>query len=773
MRNGSRCPVVLGCLVLFFAAGQVFAAPASKPRLAVFAFGNETGNTVYDSACAGAERSLVLTLRQLGLYELESLTRAIGRNDDELRAAAMERNADYVMFGGVSSGRGKELVFRLGLFDRAKGKTTVLRESESVTSLNLFEAIDDVISKVLDGITGGHLGFGAVELVNTGEKGTYRVLLDGMDAGDDLSELPRVLAGSHTLAVVQRRMLGEGEIARASFALKEGGFYEFKFAVPYLTAQEKERVEGAERAIRAEWQSPAARAQVAAKVEAFSALVRDVSYSPRLAEYQARSRQLEAEWEILKNRFEIEERAWHPDSLILDPSVVVYLTAKKYPDPETLKRGAESNASLLATLHELAAGAAMAQGRYDDGVKLLESILDFSRYMPSERKAEYAFAVATVKQLAGTRETNPQKFKTDLEAVFGAQMEAGTKMASLEEEAKRSGSAVIVSSDSEANLAVGDATVEIGPTLANAVGGEVTVRVLRGVEGSDVKVTVPAGRRVVFLDSGFRAFGRAQAEAGSSGPMAPLKIKCVPKGYTIFVNGEKVGITPLGQVMVKAGSLKVRFERQGEEPREMLAYAEPDREATVAWGGAYTFPIQLERRTIPLSADTDGWDGIDPILEGNFRHSYGALAKTDYAITRVYMCRDEKYLYWRLDFAEANPFVKTPKGIGKSMTAQLSMQYEGSKLLNYSLYKSYERATVESWKDIWNMASRQNTSLGRDAIVYRQGPTSLVQRVLLSGLDDYLKGTVPVFIQLANSTDGNNWGPGTLHTPMRYIDFSK
>jgi hypothetical protein len=50
----------------------------------------------------------------------------------------MEQRADYLMFGGVASAR-QEPGVRFGLFDRAKGTTTVM-EHPTRRSLDLFEA---------------------------------------------------------------------------------------------------------------------------------------------------------------------------------------------------------------------------------------------------------------------------------------------------------------------------------------------------------------------------------------------------------------------------------------------------------------------------------------------------------------------------------------------------------------------------------------------------------------------------------------------------------
>ncbi len=559
MKNKFLKVAILACCasVSAFAAG-----PVSKPRLAVFAFSNETGNPVYDAVCTTAGRSLLLTLRQLSLYDLETVPRTIGRETVQLQAAAMEQRADYLMFGAVTA-QGRNLVFRFGLFDRAKGTTSVMQQSDPVSALDLFEAIDEVIAQALDAVTGSHIGFGRVELANAGEKGTYRVLLDGIDAGTDVKELSRVLVGPHSITVVQRRMLEESEIARASFNLAEGDTYTFAFSIPYLTDPEKAKIEGIERDIRGRWQSAAVAAEIDAKVAEFASLLRDVSYSPRLADYQNRAKQLQAEWEILKNRFAIEGRAWNPESTLLDPSIVAYLTAQAYLDPAALKTGAESNASLLATLLELAAGKAMSEGEYDKGVSLIGGVLDFARYLPEERKTEYAFAVATLKALVEKRTEDPGKFLENLESVFGAQMSAGKKLYELQDRAKGAGKAVVLSSDSGAAIGIAGGAGEAGPVVVDAAKAVSVTVAKEGEEPTATELSIPDGRKLAFLDGSFRAFGRTEQEVASTYvgwagvEWGTISFNALPTKAEVFLDGSAVKIVR-EQNIPKTGRLPPR-----------------------------------------------------------------------------------------------------------------------------------------------------------------------------------------------------------------------
>ncbi|MEI6876486.1 MAG: hypothetical protein WCL50_15305, partial [Spirochaetota bacterium] len=198
------------------------AAKTEKPHLAVLGFANETGSKSTDAATNAATDTILLTLHQLGLYELLPVAGAVARDVESLRAWAESHKADYVMFGRIGRGADSGFVCGLALFDRAKGRISIDRQSGEVSALELFETSDQLIASVLDEVSGRHIGFGRLLLEARGEKGSYRVLLDGMEAGTDLPSIDAVLNGSHTVSVVQRRMFGELELAKKSFTVEEG-----------------------------------------------------------------------------------------------------------------------------------------------------------------------------------------------------------------------------------------------------------------------------------------------------------------------------------------------------------------------------------------------------------------------------------------------------------------------------------------------------------------------------------------------------------------------
>gem|GEM_PF-2013579 len=162
--------------------------------------------------------------------------------------------------------------------------------------------------------------------------------------------------------------------------------------------------------------------------------------------------------------------------------------------------------------------------------------------------------------------------------------------------------------------------------------------------------------------------------------MAKLAFKRVPPGYEVFIDGEKIGETPLGlgyEAEVKAGVLSVRFEKEGESARLISAGVPPGGTATVSWGGNKENAYPLRRAAIKLDGKPDTWEDIEPVFETAYPIPFMDDEKS--GIARIYMCRDDKYVYWRVDFNGNDPLVKRPKGVGKGVDMQLDIWKEDAK----------------------------------------------------------------------------------------------
>jgi hypothetical protein len=527
-----------------------------------------------------------MTLHQLGRYRVQAEDR-IGSGEDALRAMAEEQHLDFIIYGTMSTSGSGGIDCVLSVFDRAKGKTALSQSRKAAGVLDIFDTMDDLVVSVLESMTGAHIGFGSLTLENTGEKGSYTVLVDGVVAGENLTSLDQVLNGPRTVTIVQKRMLGESEIARLSVDVKEGETANFSFAVPLLMDDEKRKVEGLQAAIEAEWNDATATGDVDAKTMELSSLFGDLSYSPRLSTYKDEATELAGEWVLEKTREAIEGSAWEPKVELLDAAGAVSAGAKAYPNPAKIQKEFEDEAQLMETLFELQAGNALAGGYLNKGLECFGNALTVSiRYLSGNRMTDYAYALTMLqsfqkKAVAQDEETDD----SDLKMVFGNSMRAGQLFYCLKNQVASGKTYALVASDFGKTLSVDGSSYEEAPASMDPGTETRTLNVL--VEGEEKPIAVAASvkTRLLFVQDGFEAFGKIVTESTRAPTVAAKK-------------------TPV--------------------------------------------PLVLQRGSIRLRGRDDDWIGIKPIFYAAESTTKPQISGS--LVTGGSLCRDKKYLYCRIDF---------------------------------------------------------------------------------------------------------------------------
>jgi hypothetical protein len=254
--------------------------------------------------------------------------------------------------------------------------------------------------------------------------------------------------------------------------------------------------------------------------------------------------------------------------------------------------------------------------------------------------------------------------------------------------------------------------------------------------------------------------------------MAKLELRLVPAGYRVLVSGEDMGETPLGALDVKAGQFRVSFEKQGDAtPRILSVGARPGETASVSWGKTKSMPVELPRATIKLDGLADSWKGVEPLLEPNPVQPFMGDEKC--GIKAVYMCRDDKYLYWRVDFKEVDPLLKRPKGVGRGLNLQVDIWKDDPKEDSVMLtqFNSEMNAiryilggvTGGSWKELTD-----------GSISGKHSKNIFVGRVDWAWARKHFHEVHNPILLLANQDANWNWIQATsIQLDLGWIDFGK
>jgi hypothetical protein len=256
---------------------------------------------------------------------------------------------------------------------------------------------------------------------------------------------------------------------------------------------------------------------------------------------------------------------------------------------------------------------------------------------------------------------------------------------------------------------------------------------------------------------------------------AYLKIRLAPEGYKVFVNGKEVGETPLAAVEVPAGAMDLRFEKEGEKTRVMFAGTRPGDTTTLSWGANEETAIQLQRQTVKLDGKADSWEGIEPIFQAAGSSKYSFLGQEAFGPSRIYLCKDDKYLYWRVDFNEKNPFQTVPAGTSEGITLQLSPWFSSmSKGLDMAVQYNREGNGQRSYLGSYNAATLKWKELESNVITTKQAKAMFVARLSLDYVNKYSEGQVGnIEFTLVNCSRTGWIESSRLAFKIGFVDFSR
>lgn len=152
----------------------------------------------------------------------------------------------------------------------------------------------------------------------------------------------------------------------------------------------------------------------------------------------------------------------------------------------------------------------------------------------------------------------------------------------------------------------------------------------------------------------------------------------------------------------------------------------------------------------PLLRGTLSRAGIKPFADLPDDSTF--MGEKRLAMARVYMCRDDKNLYWRVDFTETNPLRKPPNGTQGSIQCWLEVFPEPNrKVALGASYDQCNRVSLEMLDNLWNTATGDRIARHPFPGDIKLSDNMLVARI---GLDKVAQfGAVAVMFKLANKPD--------------------
>ena len=370
MKSASFFPAVLILCAVLFQPLQTRAQEESlKTRVAFVPFLTEGEDPRLQVVGARVSEEVELRLSLMTAFSVSTLeTINPYRDIAALRSYVEEYRIDNVLFGMIRQARGGTVTLQMSVYDRGMGRVIRSAERKSGTILEIFGVAGDLLDSLVQEFSGMHVGFGTLELENTGEKGDYAVYIDEERVGTNLSRIAKVLNGERFLEIVQNRMFGREILYAGTVVVYEDKTIAVSFQIPYLLGKEESVLNRCEREIAEYGDAQNAREQVLGVYARLIALLSDVSYCWRLETLREDYRQQEVEYRLEVNYRDIEDNLFRPGVWVFDDLEAISPLVDSYRNPDTVRSLLWRNAAYLFAVLRLNAGYAFFDGRWEEGV---------------------------------------------------------------------------------------------------------------------------------------------------------------------------------------------------------------------------------------------------------------------------------------------------------------------------------------------------------------------------------------------------------------------
>ena len=173
-----------------------------RPSLSLKALDIKGDKSIGEAVADSIEGTLILTLRLMGQYEIVDPEWIEWSGSFDSISSGNE--LDYIIFGSVEALPEGGVVIELSVYSRASGEILLTETSRTDSYMEVFNATDDLMVKLLEGLTSDELVFGVLQLKRTGPPRSYSIEIDGEFVGSDMYEIPFLPVGMHSVRIYEK-----------------------------------------------------------------------------------------------------------------------------------------------------------------------------------------------------------------------------------------------------------------------------------------------------------------------------------------------------------------------------------------------------------------------------------------------------------------------------------------------------------------------------------------------------------------------------------------
>jgi len=176
--------------------------------------------------------------------------------------------------------------------------------------------------------------------------------------------------------------------------------------------------------------------------------------------------------------------------------------------------------------------------------------------------------------------------------------------------------------------------------------------------------------------------------------------------------------------------------------------------------------IPLKFQKIKLDGNVDTWAGLEPLATADpFVSPF--MGSTDYTFKQMFACIDEKYLYWRLDYVDANPQIHVPSGTTGKIYSQILITYDPDNFISSGTAYKPEQTELYPYLHLWNIPKNTGSDIEGTMFNVVASNQMLAGRIPLSVIQKFCKGPVP--IKGDSGYNPASGGKSYTSTPTVYI----
>ncbi len=250
---------------------------------------------------------------------------------------------------------------------------------------------------------------------------------------------------------------------------------------------------------------------------------------------------------------------------------------------------------------------------------------------------------------------------------------------------------------------------------------------------------------------------------------ARVRMTGIPAGGTVTADGMSLDPAQLAGkdgVEIPAGQLDLVLTTSAGQKWTRTIIARPGQ--SDSWDRR-TWVASLPRRTIKVDGKVDDWDGILPIWEVTIRSSVFPKQRGTH-ITRGYLCRDDRFLYLRMDFDDGKPLRDLTTDVKDTLVYDMQVRVPGGNLITN--ISSNRQWGINTWIGFWDSSTRIGSQIENNASTYAVGESSLELEVPWNFVEKYLKeGQFSASLDVADN--GQTGWNQSLVTDNITIDFVK